>query len=339
LKKNDKNIYSLLPELKAGKILPVYLLYGEEEFPIKSILDQAVDLVIDESAKDFNFDVFYANEVDAPAIVNVAMSYPMMAERRLVVVKNLHQMQDSGLQLIASYCEKPSETTCLFLTGQKLNGKNKHIKKIKSSAITFESKLLYDNQVPSWLTQYASEQGLSITPKAIALLQSNVGNSLKTLSVEIEKIKLNLAGKTEINEDDVENVVGVSREFNIFELNDAIAEHRFEQGLKILDRMLQLGESPIGILVMLTRHFFTIAKVKEMKIAHLSKNEIASRVRINPYFVDKYAKQSQRYSRKELEQVFTFLQAADLHIKTSYQKPKLELEVLFFNIGNLVSNS
>ncbi len=322
-------------DLKAQHIAPVYLFYGEEDFLIKQFAAAVQKAVLQPGDEDFNLDIFYGNETDGAAIVNAAMSFPMMAEKRLVVVRDIHHLNDSSMQLIAKYAEKPSESTCLCLTASKLNGTKSAVKKLKQFSKSLEAKRLYDNQIPGWIQTHVKNRGYSITEEAAGLLHINVGNSLRRISSEIDKIELLKKDDKKIVVEDIEAIVGSTKEFNVFEFCDSVAAKELEKSLRIVNRLLELGESPIGVLVMLTRHYTILTKTKEMLIKKASKGDMAKSLQVNPYFVDKYIQQARLYRRDHLQQIFEFLLVADRHLKMSYQKPKLIIESLLFEIYSL----
>ena len=179
------------------------------------------------------------------------------------------------------------------------------------------------------------QRGYSISQEAAALLQINVGNSLRRLASEIDKIELLKKDDKTIALEDIETVVGSTKEYNVFEFCDAVAGKDIRKSLRILNRLLELGESPIGILVMLNRHFTIITKAKEMLVKQLPKNEISKILKINHYFVGKYLDQAKKYRRDQLRHIFQQLLTADVHLKTSYQKPKLILESLLLELYSL----
>ncbi len=335
---NQKTSYSatqFYSDLKAHNIAPVYLFYGEEDFLVKQYSDRLQKAVLQPGDEDFNLDIFYGNESDAAAVVNAALAFPMMAEKRLVVVRDIHFMNDSSMQLLVKYAERPSPTTCLCLTSSKLNGTKSVVKKLKQLARCIESKPLYDNQIPDWIQTHIMSRGYSISEEAATLLHINVGNSLRRLSSEIDKIELLKKDDKNITIEDIETIVGSTKEFNVFEFCDAVAARDNEKSLRIINRLLELGESPIGVLVMLTRHYTILTKTKELVTKRASKNDMASTLKVNPYFVDKYVSQARLYSRDNLRNIFQLLLQADQHLKTSYQKPKLVIESLLFEIYSL----
>ena len=325
----------LQADLKNKAIAPLYLFYGQEDFLVAGWIKAITEKVLQPGDKDFNFDLLYANETDGAAIVNIAMSFPMMADKRLIIVRDFHHLKEKCIKLITAYLQKPSVTSCVVLTTSKFGASNAVVKAWSKLCTSIEAKPLYENQIPPWIKSHIKDRGFTITDEAVNLLQMNAGNSLRRLASEIDKVELVLKERRQIQVDDIEAVVGTSKEFNVFEFADSVADKNQQKSLRILSRLLELGESPIGILVMLSRHYTIVVKAKEMALARARKDEMSSSLRVNPFFVDKYVRQAGKYNRAQLGDVMQFLLKADQHLKSSYQKPKLILESLIFEINAL----
>jgi len=321
----------LRSHLKKGDLAPVYLLHGEEDLVIEQITDAILAKALSDEARDFNLDLFHGDDADGAAIVNAALSYPMMSRRRAVVVKSVEALSGADLDLVARYVEKPSPSTCMVLTATKIQ--KKALKKISDNAFSIESKPLYDSDVPGWIRATAKRMNLAITEDAIRLLHACKGNSLRALASELEKLELNLGDRREIQIKDVEGVVGVDKQFNIFELCDAVGGQDLKRALGIVDRMLQLGESPAGILVMLTRHFILLSKCRILRARGKSDREIASHLRIHSFFIANYIRQAARYQRAQIRSVFPILLEAEWRLKSGNMKPKIVLETLLFKLN------
>jgi len=334
--KEQKSSASLFKSLQDKNFFPVYLFYGEEEYLIEEYTDAVLSAVLQPGDADFNLDILYANDCDGAAIVNAAASFPMMADARVVVVKDFHALNEKSLSLLLKYVEKPSATTRLLLCSSELRAASAVIKKLTPYGFSLEAKPLYDNQIPPWIKNQLQKRGYTISDEAVAMLQANVGNSLRRLLSEIDKIELHLQGRKDIHIEDVETVVGLSKEFTVFELSDAVAEKKIKKSLRILNRLIDLGEPPIAILAMLTRHFVIIAKAKEMAAAKTQRDEIAKTLKIHTFFIDKYIHQTQLFTREHLTHIFSLLLNADQALKSSYQKPRLVLELLILEIYSLV---
>jgi DNA polymerase III subunit delta len=333
--KEKYTVARLNADMKNGEISPLYLFYGPEDFLIEGWINSILKKSLQPGDEDFNLDILYGNETDGASIVNVAMSFPMMAERRLVIVKEFHHLKEKCIKLISTYMQKPSGTSCLVLASSKFTSTNAVIKSWSKLCRALEAKPLYDNHVPPWIRSHVKERGLTIADDAINLLQMNAGNSLRRLASEIDKIELVLKDRREVAVEDVESVVGASKEFNVFEFADAVSDKNQPKSLRILHRLLELGESPIGMLVMLNRQYTIIVKAKELSAASARKDEMSRALRVNPYFVEKYVRQAGKYNRNQLGDIMQLLLTADQHLKSSYQKPKLILESLIFEINAL----
>lgn len=321
--------YSVLLEcLKKKEIAPVYFFYGDEKY----LLDQATNSVIEASVvpevKDFNFDVFYGSDVDVGKVLDIASSFPMMAQRRTVVIKEVQNLSAAHIRNLAKYAESPVPSTCLILVASTGQVKGEAYNALKKSSVSIEFKLLYENQVPAWVKQYVKNKGKDITLPAIQLLQAHVGNSLLNIANELEKIFLNLNGRNHIEETDVQFVVGFSREYTIFHLINAVGERRLKDSIQIVNQLLEYGESAPGIIVRLMNYFSTLLKFIEYLKKGKSDRELAQVAGVNFYFVKDYKMQSANFTAQQVESAFAALSEADLNLKTSFQTPQLVMDIL-----------
>jgi DNA polymerase III subunit delta len=325
---------ALIKQWKAGKFAPIYLFHGEEDFLIEQLCNQIVRYALSPEDHDFNLDVLYASEIDGSQLINAVTSYPMMAERRLVLVKNLQHLDDKAQEMLAKYSQQPSPSSCLVMTASKIKA-NTLLSKSKKHFTVFEAKKLYDSKMPDWIRSHLAPYKITITNEAVRLLLASTGNSLRNINVELEKILLQLDDRLEISVKDVERVVGISKQYNIFELCDAVGSRNIGNGLAIANRMLQAGESAVGMLVMLTRHFFILARIKEYKAQRMQENSMARELKIHPYFFKNYLRQAGQFNRDQLRDAFSMLLDADVNLKSSYQKPQMILELLVVKLGSL----
>ncbi len=330
-KNSESDFYK---SLKERRFAPVYFFHGAEEYLIQQYVDDLVSAALSEVDRDFNLTVLYARETDGATLINTAAAFPMMAERRVVVAKEVHELQEQGRALLLKYILKPSPTTCLVLTSSESSKAAEFIKKVSAAAFTLEAKPLYENQVGPWLEAFVKKRGLSITREAAMLLQSEAGSSLRQLVNEIDKVELRLQGRRPIEVADVEAVVGRSRQFTVFELRDAVAERNLKKALRILKRLLDYGERPIGLLAALSAHFAALAKAKEMD-RRTPPEEMARILRTAPFFCEKYLRQAALYSSEQLATVFELLMQADQQLKSSYLKPEMVLQLLIVEITSL----
>lgn len=322
----------LFQSIKTGNLSSAYYFWGEEDYLIDQAIERIIEKTIDPATSDFNLDILYGSETDGSKIVEIASSFPMMADRRCVVVKELHKLKAQDMKAIGQYLQKPSKLTCLVMTAPKLNLNLSQNEALKKEAVCVEFKTLYDNHVIPWIRRHLKKYGCQITDEAIRLLHENVGNSLRELVNELDKIMLNIDERTMIQADDVRHVVGLSRGYSIFELSNAIGMRDVNRSLKIIDRMLDLGEPPVAIITMLARHFSILLKIKHGRQLNWPQNELTRKAGISPYFLRDYITQSDNFAGEQLQRSFHFLLEADVSLKTSYQSAGLTLELLIYQL-------
>jgi DNA polymerase-3 subunit delta len=315
-----------------GKIASCYLLTGAEEFLIEGCLTRIMEKFIDPETRAFNLDVFYGGQVEAVQIVDTANAYPMLSDARLIIVKELHRISPAGMALLAGYVEKPSPTTRLVLVSEKIDSRVKAVARIKAASEHVELKPLYDNQIPVWIEAYLHERGYSISYQAVLLLQAHVGNNLRAIVNEIDKILINKRKDVKIEESDVQQNVGLSRKFSVFNLNDAISRRQPAKALEILHQMLVGGEPPTRILAMITRHFINLIKIKGATARRMTQQEVTSLTGIPPYFLNKTREMAANFSTEQLQMICQQLLETELKLKTSRMKPELALQTLLFQI-------
>lgn len=322
----------IIKDWRQEKFAPVYFFYGSEEFIIDQLIRKCIQLALEPNAHDFDLNILYGNDTDAVTIINYASAYPMIARRRVVVVKDVNQLDAAGLELLAKYVQRPLATNCLLLTAEKIDARKSAFKRLLENSTSLEIKPMYDNDVAQWLQRYVQDLRLSISQEAIQLLQTTVGNSLRRLANEIEKISLNLKDRNRIEVEDVEFVVGSSRQYSIFELCDAIGRRNVRQSIIILRNLLRQGESPAGIIAMLTRHFGILMRLKALQMAKNLQKPIAQELGINPYFVKNYTTQAALFSPQQISRAFQYLLEADEKLKTSQGRPSVVMELLLLQM-------
>jgi len=212
----------------------IYWLEGEEDYYIDMIVDYAEHKILDEAEAGFNLTVFYGKDADWAAVVNACKRYPMFAERQVVLLKEAQQMKD--IDKLESYAGNPLSST-IFVVAHKtktLDKRSKLHKLLKKSAEIFNSEKVKDYKLQEWIGGYVRSQGYTINTKAISLLDEHIGNDLNRIVNEIEKLALNLKGKKDITEDDIERYIGISKEYNVFELQAAIAKKDLAKAIKII---------------------------------------------------------------------------------------------------------
>jgi len=328
---------TFLKHIQSGKIEPVYLLYGEENYLIENSLKQLTGKLISQEVKDFNYDLLYGEEVTGDVIINIATSFPMMAQRRLVIVKHIDRLNDAAKHLLLKYVENPAPQTVLVLVSNRNDLKKFH-KDLLKKVVGVQFKSLTDAKILDWIFSNVRERGKEISPGAAQLLLGRMGRSLQDIANEIDKLVQYSQEKIEISEEAVEKVVGVSRTFNIFEVWDSLGEKKFMRSVAIIRRMLEVGDSPVFMVTMLTAYFNKLSLVKALQKKGVSLKEMASQTHTPPYFIKKYVAQSKRYSEIQLMRNFQFLLEADCHLKSHYQHPRLIMDLLVYKLTHSNKN-
>jgi len=330
---NQVSYAKAIDHLKKADLVPVYLIYGEEKYLHDELIDKIISIALDSGTKEFNLDILYANETSADKIVNIASSFPMMAQRRVVVVKEIQQLKPNDLKHLADYISHPSKSSCLILTMPEKKKTGKGVAAIFKNALAIDCRKLYDNEVPAWVENYLRSKNLAIENEAIQLLQAQVGNSLLDFVNELEKVQINIHPRTKITIADVQAVTSISKQFNIFELCNAVGEKNFPHAIAILNNLLDQGESPTGMIIQLMRHFVNLMKIDEnIRRGIRSTNELMKATGLAYYFVNDMMKQSKNFSTKQYRDSFIHLAEADLHLKIGYQKPDLVMELLLYRL-------
>lgn len=229
----------IISDIRKGELKPVYLLMGEEAYYIDLIVENFEKYVIPDEDKDFNLNIFYGNDVDIDYLVGVAQQFPVMANRKLVLLKEAQSMQmaKSQLEKIAPYVSKPNCQTCLVIVfkGDSLNGTSKLVKAVKEKGVLFKSDIPWDNQVPDFIRDYCREHKFTIEPKAVELLAQYIGLPLSKLYGEINKL-IEIKGKEDkhITCVDIEKNIGISKEYNNLELTSALGKKDYNKVITII---------------------------------------------------------------------------------------------------------
>jgi DNA polymerase III subunit delta len=229
-------IEKIISDWKQQYFRPIYLFEGEEAYYIDKALTYAEHHLLPESEAAFNLTVFYGKDADWANVMNACKRYPMFAERQVVILKEAQHMDAKNLAKLAPYCVNPLAST-IFIIGHKeknIDKKTELGKALKKNAEIFLSEKIKDYQLQGWLKSYVAEAGLQMNEKSLALLADHVGADLGRLVNEIEKVTVNLGSKKTITEDDIEKYVGVSKEYNAFELNNALAKKDLAKALRII---------------------------------------------------------------------------------------------------------
>jgi len=315
------------------ELAPLYFIFGEEKYQHDQLVEKIIDAAIDPTNRDFNFDMFYANEVEIEKVVNITRSYPMMAQRRLVILKDIQLLKPAAQKHLADSLLKPTPTTCLVLTSPQKNVTGKSLLAISNLAQSVECRPLYDNELIPWIEDHLRSKKIQIDTQAIPLLLAQVGNSLLNLTNELEKVLVNIVPRTRITVEDIQTVTSISKQFNIFELCNAIGDKNFPSAINIVDKLLEQGENPSTMIIQISKHMVNLVKLTQAnRMGKTSASELVAITRLVSFIINRMKSQVRKYTDDQLRRSFHHLAEADFHLKTSYQQPKLILELLVYNI-------
>jgi DNA polymerase-3 subunit delta len=224
----------IIGDWKKKLFKPVYWLEGEEDYYIDLVMNYAEHKILDENEAGFNLAVFYGKDANWSEVVNACMRYPMFAEKQVVLLKEAQQMKD--LERLENYVERPLAST-IFVVSYKektLDKRTRLYKTIKKEGEIFTSEKVREYKLVEWVMDYLSSQEFTMSPKAVQLLTEHLGNDLSRIVNELEKLAVNLSGRKTITEDDIEKYVGVSKEYNVFELQDALSKKDLSKAVRII---------------------------------------------------------------------------------------------------------
>ena len=325
---------SIINDIKSGSFSPIYFLQGEETFFIDSIISAVEENALEESQKGFNQLILYGKDTNLSDIMGAAKRYPMMGDRQVVIVKEAQEIREWNKEdkqkLVISYLENPLSSTILVF-GYKyktLDKRTKIGKSFEKHSVFLTAKKLYDNQVPDWIRNYCQSNSIKIEEKALMMLSENIGNNLQRLANEVDKLLLNLKGADTITAPMIQQYVGISKDYNIFEM---------QKSLSLLDRKKAMNiaryfaSNPSNNPLVLTIYSLFSYFSKLLMIHHASdKSEraVASLIGVNPFFVKEYLMAARNYPLPKVVQNIKHLHDADLQSKGIGYATKKEGPVL-----------
>lgn len=312
---------TILSEISEKKFKPVYFLQGEEPYYIDLISNYMIEHVLEEEQRDFNQNVVYGQDVDVRKVIDLARSFPMGAPNRLVVVKEAQKMP--SVDDLSLYLQKtmPSSIIVFCFKGKKLDARKKITKDLEKEKALFTFEKLYDNQVPDFVESYLKERGMSVEPKAKLMIAEHLGNDLQKVANEIDKLMVSKpADCKSISCDLVERNIGISKDFNAFELVNALFARNVQRCNLI---SLQMAKSKsFSIIPTITTIFSSFSN---LMVYHYMPNipgtnykndkDVAAELKINPFFVKQYASAAMNFKPKKTMEIISLLRTYDAMAK------------------------
>ena len=302
----------IIADWKKGNFKPIYWLEGDEPFFIDQVVHYAEHKILPASEASFNLSIFYGKDADWSSVVNACMRYPMFAEKQVVILKEAQQMRD--IEKLESYIDNPLASTIFVVSfkEKKVDGRSKLAKTLKSKGEMLTTKKMYDSQLPEWVNQMVASHQLTIAPKALHLLVDHIGNDLSRLQNEVEKLAVNLAGRKNITEDDIEKYIGVSKDFNVFELQDALGKRDLAKTIRII-HYFEANPKAAPIQMILPALYNYFSKVFMLySLPNITEQSAAAALGVNPFFVKEYIATARRYDYEGIEKVLLLLHQYNL---------------------------
>lgn len=303
----------LIEELKAQKFAPVYLLTGEENYYIDQVSDFFEKEVVAADFRDFDQTVVYGRDTDMTAVVSLAKRFPMMSPVQLVLVKEAQDIRD--WEPLAEYLEHPQPQTLLVFCyrHKKMDKRTKVYKAISAKGIVYEKDKMRDYEVPDWIARVVSQQGYQITQKGAVLIAESLGNDLGKIANELSKVYISLPKGSVINEEVIETNIGISKDYNVFELQNAIGRRDIAQCTRIVNYMAaNTKDNPIQMLLPLLYGYF----IKVMLFhQEPDKKKAMAVMKVNPYFMKDYETAARNYTLGKLASCIGYLYDTDLRSK------------------------
>ncbi len=309
------NFTQILSDLKNKKYYPIYFLYGEEAYFIDLISDYIENNVLDDGQKEFDQTIVYGKDADIPTIIGHAKRFPMLGEKHIVIVKEAQEIKK--IDDLLAYANQPLSSTILVFCYKysKLDQRKQLAKSLSKNAVVFESKKLYDYQISEWINKQLASRGYSIEPKAASLMTEFLGTDLSKITNEIEKLSINLKKGTEITAVHIEQNIGISKDFNVFELQKALGKKDILVANQIINYFAaNQKDNPMVKVVGMLFGFFN----KILIYHHLrgkNDNLVAKAMGVPVYFLKDYRVASQNYNVNKLARIISSLREYDLKAK------------------------
>ena len=324
----SENFEQILKDVRNKVLYPIYLLMGEETFYIDVIADYIEEQVLTETEKEFNLSIIYGKDTDIPTIVSTAKRYPMMSSHNLVIVREAHHIQN--LDDLLPYLKQPLMSTILVICYKykTLDKRTRFFKDLQQVGVVFHGKKLYDNQVPGWITRYVGKRGYKIGPRAVQMLADHLGTDLGKIVNEVKKLFINLEQGAEITTRVIEENIGISKDYNIFEFQQALGSRSREKAFRIARYFADNPKSTPIVMVtgLLYQYFSKILLYHSLK--DKNQKHAAAELGVNPFFVKDYALAAQQFPPGKIISVFSLLRATDLKSKGMYNETATTADLL-----------
>ena len=308
----------VVQEIKNGHARPVYLLHGDEPFYIDKLVDIAANKIIADSERDFNQSILYARDTSPGSVLDAVTRLPLMAEKQLVILKEAQEWSKSSQwEELENYFEKPSPTTVLVIAYKykKFDKRSRIYKILSKTAGIVESESIKDYKIPEWIREHVKSQGFMITDKAVSLIEESVGNDLSRIANELDKLAIVIKKGEQINEKHIETHIGVSKDYNVFELVNAVLEGNGVKAQKIVNYFAQNPKATHITVVLANLHTL----YQRLFRAHFARSNdadgLARQLKIHPFPAKQLLVHKSKHPAKKISRNFSILREYDMLAK------------------------
>ena len=314
-----------------GELAPLYFIFGDEEYLVERAVARILEKAVEPDFKDFNFSVFYGKEVRAEQILETAMTMPMFASRRVILVRRSEELSADALETLLPYARNPVKESCLVFQGAKIDQRRKFFLELKKTDFLIEFKKLKDDQLQWFIRKEVEASGKKIESAAAEMLLYYVGNNLRELVAQIEKLAVYLHERELVTMDDVRAMVSDTKLDNVFELANALGERDLAKSMRRLQTVLRDTDAPYKLIGALASQFRKLCIISDQIRLNVTPDEMSRKTGINSYFLKGMLPQARRFQADDYYRIFEALHKADLGMKSG-GKPATLLEMLMFTI-------
>ena len=326
----------IITKINNEEFFPIYVLVGDENYFADNIINLLTSKVVNEDSKDFDYFKFYGSEVNEDKVIDSAKRFPLVGDYNFVVVKDAKSIS-KNFDKLTNYIDSPNVKTILVLSfiNQSLDKRKRIYSLAKKNGVVFESKRIYENQIFKWINDAAISKKIKLHPKSVQIIIDFIGNDLSQIENELDKLKINSKPEDIIRPDEVESIIGFSKEYNFFELTKFIGKKNFTKTIEIIEYMSTNSvKYPLTLMISSIFYFFN-----KLFLYHSveNKREASKIMGVNPYFIEEYKLASPNYSMKDISKIFNHLLEADKRSKgidfdnTNYHAISSELIYKIFN--------
>ncbi|MFN7727899.1 MAG: DNA polymerase III subunit delta [Bdellovibrio sp.] len=316
--------------LETQEFAPLYFFFGEEPYLIQQAVNYVKVCSLHGGAADFNFSSFYSADADLSAVRDAVDTLPWMSSRRVVILRDVPDLTDKEWDILEPLFQSPVDSTVFILVGSKIDKRKRVMKLLIEQAQTIEFKRPFESQISGWIRHICKGHGLEISDEAVQLLHRLAGNHLTEIESEIKKLVDFLGDRKQVELEDVAQCVSQKREESVFELTEMIARTDRVNSLIQLVRLMDQGQSEMGIVALVARHFRILLLIKQGESLGLSGQKLAHHAQVSPYFLGDYVKQARNWTAKKIESALVVLAETDKALKSSPVSAHIWLENLIY---------